>query len=221
MEPKAQPRFKSWGVWIGRSPNHAKPESRARGARDLRRSPNQGRSPRKSGGRGLGRGLSEPLPRKFLGISNSKSVQSGLYLNQKSWYNRLFKENIEKHFWQTFQIIWRKIRWQFYVAIWWLNIKCYCYILCIYMPHVSNRLINKTIMHNNPLTPIGSLVTYENWPMNWPDFAASPARLGWPACKRHTVACMHWFSHILRWPPEPAVWFMSELGEVASEQGRR
>ena len=32
------------------------------------RSPNRGRSPRHSGGRGLGRGLGEPLPRKFLKI---------------------------------------------------------------------------------------------------------------------------------------------------------
>ena len=54
--------------------------------------------------------------------------------------------------------------------------------------------------------------------MNWPDFAASQARLGWPAHNRHTVACMHRSSHILRWPPEPAVWLMSELGAVAGEQ---
>ena len=50
----------------------------------------------------------------------------------------------------------------------------------------------------NPLTTIGSTVTHENWPTNWPDFAAAPARLGWPARNRHTVPCIHRFSHILR-----------------------
>ena len=69
----------------------------------------------------------------------------------------------------------------------------------------------------NPLTPIGSPVTHENWPMNWPNFAASPALLGWPARNRHTAACIHRFSHILRWPPEPVVWFMSESRAVANE----
>ena len=66
----------------------------------------------------------------------------------------------------------------------------------------------------------GKPVTHENWPMNWPDFAALPAHLGWPACNRHTVACMHRFSHILRWPPEPAVWFMFESGAVTGELAR-
>ena len=73
------------------------------------------------------------------------------------------------------------------------------------------------IFLHNPLTTIGSPVTHENWPTNWPDFAAAPARLGWPARNRHTVACIHRFSHILRWPPEPAVWFMSESRAVANE----
>ena len=69
----------------------------------------------------------------------------------------------------------------------------------------------------NPLRPIGSPVTHENLPTNWPNFSASPALLGWPARNRHTAACIHRFSHILRWPPEPVVWFMSESRAVANE----
>ena len=69
----------------------------------------------------------------------------------------------------------------------------------------------------NPLRPIGSPVTHENWPMNWPNFAASPALRGWSACNRHHAACIHRFSHILRWPPEPVLWFMSESRAVAIE----
>ena len=69
----------------------------------------------------------------------------------------------------------------------------------------------------NPLTPIGSPVSHENWPMNWPNFAASPVLFGWPARNRHTAACIHRFSHILRWPPEPVVWFMSVSRAVANE----
>ena len=60
-------------------------------------------------------------------------------------------------------------------------------------------------------------MTHENWPMNWPDFATSPALLGWPARNRHTAACIHRFSHILRRPPVPVVWFMSESRAVANE----
>ena len=67
------------------------------------------------------------------------------------------------------------------------------------------------------MTPIGSPVTHENLPTNWPNFAASPALLGRPARNRHTAACIHRFSHILRWPPEPVVWFMSESRAVANE----
>ena len=77
-----------------------------------------------------------------------------------------------------------------------------------------------SILLNNPLRPIGSPVTHVNWPMNWPDFAASPARLRWPARSRYIVACMHRFSHILGIPPEPAVWFMSESRAVANRQAR-
>ena len=69
----------------------------------------------------------------------------------------------------------------------------------------------------NPLRTIGSPVTHENWPMNWPNFAASPALLGWPARNRHTAACIHWSSHILRRPCEPVVWFMFESRAVANE----
>ena len=54
-------------------PNRAKPESRARSARDLRAKPESRASPRKSGGRDLGRGLGEPLPRKFLEFRTSNS----------------------------------------------------------------------------------------------------------------------------------------------------
>ena len=48
-------------------------------------------------------------------------------------------------------------------------------------------------VNNNPLMPIGSYMTYENWPMNWPDFAAS-SRL---ACTQQTHCGMHAaiFSH--------------------------
>ena len=63
-------------------------------------------------------------------------------------------------------------------------------------------------------------MTHVNSPKMGPDFAASPDRLGWPARSRRTVACMHRFSHILGWPPEPAVWLMSEWRAVAIEQAR-
>ena len=69
----------------------------------------------------------------------------------------------------------------------------------------------------NPLTLIGLPVTHENWPMNWPNFAASPALLGWPARNGHTAACIRRFSHIFGRPPEPVVWFMSESRAVANE----
>ena len=49
--------------------------------------------------------------------------------------------------------------------------------------------------------PIGSPVTRVNWPMN---FRRVAGWLGWPARNRCTVACMHRFSYILGWPPEPA-----------------
>ena len=75
-------------------------------------------------------------------------------------------------------------------------------------------------MLNNPLTPIGSNSIQENSPRNSPDFAASPACLGWPARSRHTAACMHQFFHILGRPGEPVVWFTSESGAVGSEQAR-
>ena len=73
----------------------------------------------------------------------------------------------------------------------------------------------------NPFRTIGSPVTHVNWPMNWPNVAAWPALPGWPAHSRHTVACMHRFSHILGLPPEPAVWFMSEWRAVAIDQARK
>ena len=78
-----------------------------------------------------------------------------------------------------------------------------------------------SIMLNNPFDVKGMFSSHENWPLNWPDFAASLALLGWPACSWHTVACMHWFSHILRRPPEPAVWFMSQWRAVTIEHARK
>ena len=57
---RAQPRFKSWGVWIGRSPNRGREAPEIWGW-----SPNRGRSPRKSGGRGLGRGSVSPSRENF------------------------------------------------------------------------------------------------------------------------------------------------------------
>ena len=44
----------------------------------------------------------------------------------------------------------------------------------------------------------------------------------WLACtQRHTVACMHGFSHILRWSPVLVVWFISEWGAFMIEQARK
>ena len=50
------------------------------------------------------------------------------------------------------------------------------------------------MLPDNPLRPIGSPVTHESWPINWPNFAASPARVGQPARSRRTHALI--FSHI-------------------------
>ena len=68
----------------------------------------------------------------------------------------------------------------------------------------------------NPLTTVETYLSHENWPMNWPDFTASPAHLDGPTRNRHTVAYMYRFAHILKWPPELAVWFMSEWRAVTS-----
>ena len=84
--------------------------------------------------------------------------------------------------------------------------------------HVCDRCYHSgSFVLYNPLRPIGSPVTHENLPTNWPNFAASPALLCWPARNRHTAACIHRFSHILGRPPEPVVWFMSESRAVANE----
>ena len=89
---------------------------------------------------------------------------------------------------------------------------------CIWMASVLRGYTMQFSTNSyNPLRPIGSPVTHKNWPMNWPNCAASPVLLGWPARNRHTAACIHRFSHILRWPPEPVVWFMSESRAVANE----
>ena len=88
--------------------------------------------------------------------------------------------------------------------------------LHVNMKYFSEIIWNITLWVN-PLWPIGSPVTHENLPTNWPNFAASPALLGWPARNRHTAACINRFSHILRWPPEPVVWFMSESRAVAND----
>ena len=56
------------------------------------RSPNRERSPRKSGGRGLGRGLGEPLPRKFLKKSNFKPfILVHIWSNYLKWLTKWFK----------------------------------------------------------------------------------------------------------------------------------
>ena len=74
----------------------------------------------------------------------------------------------------------------------------------------------------NPFTSVGSYLTHQNWPLNWPDFAAWPTLPSWPAHSKHTVACMHRFSHILlRVSPEPAVWFMSEWRAVRIDHARK
>ena len=73
----------------------------------------------------------------------------------------------------------------------------------------------------NPFRTIGSYLTHENWPLNWPNFAVWPVLPGWPAHSRHTVACMHRFSHILGLPPELTVLFMSEWRAVAIDQARK
>ena len=78
----------------------------------------------------------------------------------------------------------------------------------------------KILKFLDPLTSIGNNSTQENSPRNSPDFAMSPARLSWPACSKHTAACMHRFFHILGRLGEPAVWFMSESGAVGSWQAR-
>ena len=72
----------------------------------------------------------------------------------------------------------------------------------------------------NPLTPIGSPVTHENWPMNWPDFATSPARLGWPATQQtHCGIGMHAsiFSTYSDDHPSRQSGFMSEWRAIAIE----
>ena len=90
-------------------------------------------------------------------------------------------------------------------ALWWSN----------HMKHNLFRII--VTLYLTLFMPIGSPVTHENLPTNWPNFAASPALLGWPARNRHTAACIHRFSHILRWQLEPVVWFMSESRAFANE----
>ena len=59
---RAKPESRARSARVSR----AKPESRARSARELRAKPEPRAKPEKKRGRGLGRGLGEPLPRKFL-----------------------------------------------------------------------------------------------------------------------------------------------------------
>ena len=66
----------------------------------------------------------------------------------------------------------------------------------------------------NPFRTGVTFSSHENSPTNWPDSAALPAGFTWPARSRHTTACMHRFSHILRPPPVPAVWVMPEWRAV-------
>ena len=49
----------------------------------------------------------------------------------------------------------------------------------------------------NSLTPIGSYSTHENSPRNSLDFAASPARFGWPASSRHTGMHQCFYTRII------------------------
>ena len=58
-----------------------RPSRRREAPENWGRSPNRGRSPRKNGGRGLGRGLGEPLPRKFWKIK-LEIIHFGAYLRQ-------------------------------------------------------------------------------------------------------------------------------------------
>ena len=112
----------------------------------------------------------------------------------------------------------------------WMNWWSCCIVVMDTASHPSTRVCSSELIStlflgtlsksNNFLRPIGSPVTHENWPMNLPNFAASPALLGWPARNRHTVACIHRFSHVLTWPSEPVVWFMSESRAVANEHER-
>ena len=66
------------------------------------------------------------------------------------------------------------------------------------LPNLRWRLWHKNIIHIalNPLRPIGSPVTHESWPMNWPNFAASPAHR--PVCTQQTHCGTYAsiFSHI-------------------------
>ena len=59
---RAKPESRARSARVSR----AKPESRAQSARELRAKPEPRANPEKKRGRGLGRGLGEPLPRKFL-----------------------------------------------------------------------------------------------------------------------------------------------------------
>ena len=65
---RAKPESRARSARVSR----AKPESRARSARELRAKPKPRAKPEKNRGRGLGRGLGEPLPRKFFEKSNLK-----------------------------------------------------------------------------------------------------------------------------------------------------
>ena len=87
------------------------------------------------------------------------------------------------------------------------------------------RLYNASlIMLSNPLTPIGSPVTDENWPKNWPNFAMSPAHLSWAArvtlwhdiltysddhWSRQSALCLEWL--LLTFQNLPVLFFYSLL----------
>ena len=62
---RAKPESRARSARVSR----AKPESRARSARELRAKPEPRAKPEKKRGEGLGRGLGEPLPRKFQKIT--------------------------------------------------------------------------------------------------------------------------------------------------------
>ena len=77
------PQIARQGQNLGRSKLRAKPESRAWSARELRAKLEPRAQPETDWGRGLGRGLGEPLPRNFWKFE-LETVQSGVHLKQKS-----------------------------------------------------------------------------------------------------------------------------------------
>ena len=90
------------------------------------------------------------------------------------------------------------------------------YLLC---QHICN--IYSSVQLLNSLMPIGSNPIHENSSMSSPDFATLLTSFSWPARNRHPVACIiDYFTYLLGWPLEAAVWCMSEWRAVEIEQAR-